>query len=481
MANASVSEWSTTAGSNTEIDGISLAENVMRPPAVNNAFREMMSQIAAFTRRGSDLASAATLNLDSVDTEFLDITGTTTVTAVTLTDGHSRRARATGAFQLTASATLVVNGSTSTNYTTTAGDLLFFEGYSASTVRVWVISGGASSVDTTWQSANSPINLGVACSVSGNALTIAIKGADGNDPSASNKVYVPFRNVTATSGDLDVLTISAATSLVISSGSTLGAPTSSTPFVIYVVGFNDGGTFRLGAILCTTLVSGALTQYPLAAWGIASSTAEGGAGAADTAQTFYTGSAVTSKAYTVLARLSFESGLATAGTWAAAPTRVQLFDAACPLPGKVLQNPMQRDGATASGATGIPIDDTIPQNTEGIQFMSLSVTPSSAASILRVRHSATYSNSLGDYITTALFRDTTANAVAANTSYQSAANSAIIGAVEHMELASAATATTYKIRAGSNSAGTIRINAYNGGRVYGGVAAGFIGIEEIAA
>lgn len=139
MAFATIPSWSTTAGTNTEIDGISLAENVMVPSAVNNAFREMMSQVAEFTRRGSDLASAATLDLDSIDTMFLDITGTTTVTAVTLTDGHSRRARATGAFQITASATLVVNGSTSSNYTTTAGDLLFFEGYSAGVVRVTVV------------------------------------------------------------------------------------------------------------------------------------------------------------------------------------------------------------------------------------------------------------------------------------------------------------------------------------------------------
>jgi hypothetical protein len=143
MAVTSLSEWSTTAGSNTELNSISLAENVMRPPAVNNAFREMMAQLAAYTRRGADLATAGTLNLDSVDTDFLDLTGTTTVTAVTLTDTHSRRARAVGAFQLTASASLIVNGSASTNYTTTAGDLLFFEGYSAGVVRVWTVAGGA--------------------------------------------------------------------------------------------------------------------------------------------------------------------------------------------------------------------------------------------------------------------------------------------------------------------------------------------------
>lgn len=44
----SVSDWSETAIDNDNIGGISLQENVMRPPAVNNAFREMMKQIRSF-------------------------------------------------------------------------------------------------------------------------------------------------------------------------------------------------------------------------------------------------------------------------------------------------------------------------------------------------------------------------------------------------------------------------------------------------
>lgn len=47
MAKTAVSQWDTTAANNTDINSISLAENVMQPPAVNDAFREMMAQIAA--------------------------------------------------------------------------------------------------------------------------------------------------------------------------------------------------------------------------------------------------------------------------------------------------------------------------------------------------------------------------------------------------------------------------------------------------
>ena len=45
MAKTAVASWDTTAANNTDINSISLAENVMQPPAVNDAFREMMAQI----------------------------------------------------------------------------------------------------------------------------------------------------------------------------------------------------------------------------------------------------------------------------------------------------------------------------------------------------------------------------------------------------------------------------------------------------
>ncbi|RYY67704.1 MAG: hypothetical protein EOO12_00160 [Chitinophagaceae bacterium] len=45
MPKNSVSEWSTTAASNTDVGGVDLGENTMRPRDVNNAIRTMMAQI----------------------------------------------------------------------------------------------------------------------------------------------------------------------------------------------------------------------------------------------------------------------------------------------------------------------------------------------------------------------------------------------------------------------------------------------------
>jgi hypothetical protein len=325
-------------------------------------------------------------------------------------------------------------------------------------------------------SANSPVNLSLACSVAGNALTIALKGRNGSDPSASNPVFVPFRNSAAATGDYTWIEITSATSLVISSGSTMGAA-SGTPFRLWIVGFNDGGTFRLGAINCLTGTS----IFPLAGWGVGSSTAEGGAGAADSAHIIYTGTAVASKAYTVLGYVSYEGGLVTAGTWDAAPTRSQIFGPGVPLPGHVITVARSSTGAVATGATTIPSDDTIPQNTEGDQYLTVNISPTSAANLLRAAVQLCASHSADADLIVALFRDSGANALAAWVDYIGAAGAPTFLALTHEVLAASTASTTFNVRAGSPTAGTTTVNGQSGARKFGGVANSFLAVTEVMA
>lgn len=139
MSKDAVRQWDSTAGNNTDVGGNNLAEG-MAPAVVNNAIREIMAQVSDLVARGADIASASTLNLDAEPSFTANITGTTTVTAVTLTAGQWFIARAVGAFQFTASSSLIVNGSTTQNYTTAADDLLMFWGFTSSVVRVWIIN-----------------------------------------------------------------------------------------------------------------------------------------------------------------------------------------------------------------------------------------------------------------------------------------------------------------------------------------------------
>jgi len=62
MSKDTVSDWSTTAASNTDVGGVDLAENSMRPRDVNNAIRTMMAQIKTLTGGNTSLREKLTAN-----------------------------------------------------------------------------------------------------------------------------------------------------------------------------------------------------------------------------------------------------------------------------------------------------------------------------------------------------------------------------------------------------------------------------------
>jgi len=336
---------------------------------------------------------------------------------------------------------------------------------------------GAGRVNVANSPTGIPENVAFATAAAASALTISLKGINGNDPSAINPVKVPFRNATVATGDITILSVTAATSLVVSSGSTLGTA-NSIAFRLWVVGFNDGGTFRLGVINCLSGTS----IYPLSGFGIASATAEGGSGTADSAQVFYTGTAVTSKAYTVLGYVTYESGLATAGTWSATPTRIQPIQKDTALPGTVMQTASTFTGAVATGTTVIPWDDTIPQITEGDQYMSQAITPTSSANILFIDslfHGAN-SQAAGMDLTVALFQDATANALTAGDQF-GGQNTVEQVNLHYAMLSGTTSSTTFRIRAGSDLAGTTTFNGIAAARKLGGIINSFLEIKEIMA
>jgi hypothetical protein len=122
-----------------------------------------------------------------------------------------------------------------------------------------------------------------------------------------------FRNVAPGTGGYTYVSTASPLTLTISSGSTLGT-VSGVQSDILVRVVNDGGTLRLTA---ENLAGG----MDASETGLISTTAEGGAGAADSATVIYSGTAVTSKAYLVAGLV--RSTQATAGTWVTNPSLVQ--------------------------------------------------------------------------------------------------------------------------------------------------------------
>lgn len=152
-------------------------------------------------------------------------------------------------------------------------------------------------------------NHSITASVAANAMTIALKQADGTNASAGSPVKIVFRSATLGSGVSVERTLTASLSTVISSGSTLGS-VSGKLNVVYVYAIDNAGTIELAYSGNRIVDENSLV----------STTAEGGAGAADSAIVLYSTSARSNVAARYLGQI--KSTQATAGTWATTPSTI---------------------------------------------------------------------------------------------------------------------------------------------------------------
>lgn len=152
-----------------------------------------------------------------------------------------------------------------------------------------------------------------------------------------------------------------------------------------------------------------------------------------------------------------------------------------PVVAKIVQVVNTQTGASATGTTVLPDDDTIPQNSEGDQYMTLAITPGNTNNKLKIDVVVHLGASVVSVVTAALFQDTTANGLAAVSALINANNSPATLVFTHFMTAGTTSSTTFKVRAGMDRAGTTTFNGVSGSRVYGGVSASSITITEIAA
>ena len=170
----------------------------------------------------------------------------------------------------------------------------------------------------------------ISASVGSSALTIS-----------ASALSLNFRSTTLGSGTVTKVSGTPA-NLVISSGSTLGT-TSGQLSRLAVLAILYAGAVELAAVN----VASGLT---LDETGVISTTAEGGAGGADSATTIYSTTAHTNVAYRVLGYI--ESTQATAGTWATAPSAIQGAG------GKEIITSRITTSATVATTSGTSIDVT---------------------------------------------------------------------------------------------------------------------------
>lgn len=148
--------------------------------------------------------------------------------------------------------------------------------------------------------------------------------------------------------------------------------------------------------------------------------------------------------------------------------------------GSIIQTVNTTSSAVVSSAGTIPQDDTIPQITEGIEVMTLAITPTSTTNKLKIETVVNISCNAASQGTCALFQDSTANALAAAFSAMYAASATVNICIIHYMTAGTTSATTFRVRCGANT-GTVTFNGIGAARLYGGVISSSITITEIAA
>ena len=287
--------------------------------------------------------TAADVLLYTVDNISAPIDSSALATALSSPTPIGNTAPNTGAFTTLAATTgtittvnaTTVNAATITATGTVTAETLTFEG------------GG---------SMTRPPEAGIqslTATVATNALTVTL-----------NPTTLDFRSSTLASGTVVTRTIGSAISVTVSSGSTLGT-VSAVQSRIVVLALDNAGTVELAVV---NIAGGTnLTET-----GLISTTAEGGAGAADSASTVYSTTARSNVAYRVVGYI--ESTQTTAGTWATTPSTIQGYG------GQALASMSSLGyGQTWQDVSGSRVSGTTYYNTTGKPIM-VAVNTSSGAS-----------------------------------------------------------------------------------------------------
>jgi len=150
--------------------------------------------------------------------------------------------------------------------------------------------------------------------------------------------------------------------------------------------------------------------------------------------------------------------------------------------GNIIQVVSANTTALVTCNTALPIDDTIPQNTEGSEVLTVAITPGNVNNKLLILFTSGYAQGAAVNAAVALFQDSTINALAASRIFCSSAAQAPASQIvlSHYMTAGTTSSTTFKIRVGPNTgSGNVYINGAGAAREWGGVASTVLTVIEI--
>lgn len=206
----------------------------------------------------------------------------------------------------------------------------------------------------------------------GNAVTYAIKTLAGNNPSVADPVFFIFG---VSDGTTVTRIVTAALSITVASGATLGVVSGSCPR-IWLAALDNAGTVELIVRNCTNKATGEIVWFPTGNH-LITTTVQAGA-ADDSALVSYSVAARSAVPFAILGHFTYDTSLVTAGTWAVSPAVIAHYSPQMPKAGDVIQTRRFDDSAetTAPGSSTF-VDTTL----------AVTITPSSPANGIKVRGS----------------------------------------------------------------------------------------------
>lgn len=296
-----------------------------------------------------------------------------------------------------------------------------------------------------------PINMGLTASVGASALTINLRTAAGNAPSATDPVLIPFRSGTLATGTVSWTAITSALSIVVPSAATLGT-SNNVPFRIWLFATYNAGTPQLGVAICSI----STTVYPCVMWETTRKTSIAIDGFSTSGGVLYATTAVSNDPVRIIGFAEYSAGLATAGAYASTPTTLQVFGPGMKKPGDLIQSVYGQTGAYVSTASTYSPSATNPTTAASVASATAAITPTSGINVVRVNGQALVtSTSANQFITAFLYNGSALVAVGAGAN--SSANTGVMIPLVYQSNNLGTSSITYTVYA-TSSAGTTGVN-----------------------
>lgn len=316
-----------------------------------------------------------------------------------------------------------------------------------------------------------------------NQMRINLLQADLSTPTSSLPVRVAFRAST-TSGTYNTRTATTSTTLVVTGGSTLGMIPSETGR-LYIGLVDNNSVPELCVWNSKTLISSTTAArignlFRPSESELQSTTAEGGAGGADSSGVLFSNTARSNVPFRIVAYMDITGG-STAGNWSNTPSNIVLVGPGIRTTGDIIQTVSTTTQQLRTGATTVPLDDTIPQNSEGNVYMWATMTSSNIVNPVQIDTVSQLSPGNAGRMIVHVHRNSEANALLTCSGNEQTGNANDFYWLNGVLATTTSGATGYYLFAGANTAGTTTFNGEGAAGMFQGSYQSYLTIREICA